>query len=153
VLVASDAAWVSPGAGGTGADSGLLTYRVASNAAVAPRVRLTLFAGQPSGVLPSRGTPAAAAGCSWRIGAEQGPVAWIAINPDQQGAGPAAISYTIQPNPSLSSRTANIVVRGDSGDAPRVCPSVASAGNRRLLCRRRFHNLRAAAESGRENGL
>ncbi len=248
--VTSDAAWVTPEAGGTGVGRELLTYRVASNAAVARQARLTLFAGQPSGVLsltqdgpmaapgcayelrppvrsfapapsaaevqvwapygclwafegngnwitvgpdndstsaccngngtvwvlvevntsagPRTGSatiagqtfgvtqdgqaaaactyaisPATqsasalggpgsvsittAAGCSWWIEAEQGSVAWIMINLGQRGAGPATIPYTIQPNDSLSSRTANIVVRGDSGSA-RLVQTVTQAG-------------------------
>ena len=248
--VTSDAAWVTPEAGGTGVGRELLTYRVASNAAVARQARLTLFAGQPSGVLsltqdgpmaapgcayelrppvrsfapapspaevqvwapygclwafegngnwitvgpdddstsaccngngtvwvlvevntsagPRTGSatiagqtfgvtqdgqvaagctyaisPAtlsagalggpgsvsinAAAGCSWWIEAELGSVAWITINSGQRGAGPATIPYTIQPNDSLSSRTANIVVRGDSGSA-RLVQTVTQAG-------------------------
>jgi hypothetical protein len=248
--VTSDAAWVTPEAGGTGVGSGLLTYRVTPNAVVARQARLTLFAGQPSGVLSltqdgpvaaagcayelrppalsfgvrpspaevqvwapsgckwafegngswitvspedSRPSPwgdgngtvvvvvaenasagprtgnatiggqtfgvtqdgqaaaactyaispathaasasggtgsvsiTAAAGCSWRIEAEQGAVAWIAINSGQRGAGPATIPYTIQPNQSLPSRTAIIVVRGDSGNA-RLVQTVTQAG-------------------------
>jgi len=248
--VNGDAAWVTPEAGGTGVGSGLLNYRVASNAAVARQARLTLFAGQPSGVLaitqdgpvaaagcayelrppassfgarpspvevqvwapsgckwafegngswitvspedsrPSpwgdgNGTvvvvvaenPAAgprtgsatiggqtfgvtqdgqaaaacpyaispatqsasalggpgsvsintAAGCSWRADIEQGGQPWIAFPSGQRGAGPATIPYTIQPNPSLSSRTATIVVRGDSGNA-RLVQTVTQAG-------------------------
>ena len=248
--VTSDATWVTPEAGGTGVGSGLLAYRVASNAAVARQARLTLFAGQPSGVLsltqdgpaaaagcayelrpparsfsarlsplevqvwapygckwafegngswitvePEDGRPSpwgdgngtvlvvvaentsagprtgsatiagqtlgvtqdgqaaaactyaispatqsasalggpggvsiiAAAGCSWWIEAEQGSVAWITINSGQRGAGPATIPYTMQPNQSLSSRTANIVVRGDSGNA-RLVQTVTQAG-------------------------
>ena len=248
--VASDAAWVTPEAGGTGVGSGLLTYRVTSNAAVARQARLTLFAGQPSGVLsltqdgpvaaagcayelrppassfgvkpfpvevqvwapygckwafegngswitvspedsrpspwgdgngtvvvvvaenPSAGprtgsatiggqtfgvtqdgqaaaacpyaiSPATqsasalggpgsvsintAAGCSWRADIEQGGQPWIAFPSGQRGAGPATIPYTIQPNPSLSSRTAIIVVRGDSGNA-RLVQTVTQAG-------------------------
>ncbi len=68
-----------------------------------------------------------AAGCSWWIEAEQGSVAWIMINLGQRGAGPATIPYTIQPNQSLSSRTASIVVRGDSGNA-RLVQTVTQAG-------------------------
>jgi hypothetical protein len=68
-----------------------------------------------------------AAGCSWWIEAELGSVAWITINSGQRGAGPATIPYTIQTNPSLSSRTANIVVRGDSGNA-RLVQTVTQAG-------------------------
>lgn len=247
---ASDATWVTPEAGGTGVGSGLITYRVAPNAAAARQARLTLFPGQPSGVLtltqdapvaaagctyelrPTTrsfaATPSAAevqvfapygckwafegngswitvgpedsrpspwgdgngtivvviaanasagprtgsatiagqpfgvtqdgqtaaactyaispaaqsagalggagsvsvntsAGCSWRIEAEQGSVAWIAINSGQRGAGPATIPYSIEPNPSLSSRTANIVVHGDSGNA-RLVQIVTQAG-------------------------
>jgi len=248
--VTSDATWVTPEAGATGVGSGLLSYRVASNAAVARQARLTLFAGQPSGVLILRqdgpvaaagcayelrptvrsfapeasaaevqvftpygckwafegnsswitvgpedsrpspwgdgngtvvvavaantsagprtggatiagqtfgvtqdGQSAAActyaispavqsagalggagsvsintsAGCSWRIEAEQGSVAWIAINSGQRGAGPATIAYSIEPNQSLSSRSANIVVHGDSGNA-RLVQTVTQAG-------------------------
>lgn len=248
--VTGDATWVTLDAGGTGAGSGLLAYRVASNAAVARQARLTLFAGQASGVLvltqdgpvaaagcayelrpavrsfapapssaevqvatpygclwgfegngawitvaadddstspccngngsvwvlvaanPAAGprtgsatiagqtfgvtqdgqaavacsygiSPATlsagalggpgsvsidtAAGCSWRIEAEQGPVAWIAINSGQRGAGPATIPYSIEPNLSLSSRTATIVVHGDSGNA-RLVQTVTQAG-------------------------
>jgi len=248
--VTSDAAWVTPEAGGTGVGSGLLTYRVASNAAVARQARLILFAGQPSGVLTlTQDGPAAAAGCayelrptgrsfaaapsaaevqvfapygcrwafegngswitvgpedsrpspwgdgngtvvvvvaantsagprtgsatiagqtfgvtqdgqtaaacaytispavqsagalggagsvsintpagcSWRVEAEQGSVPWIAINSGQRGAGSATIPYSIEPNQSLSSRTANIVVHGDSGNA-RLVQTVTQAG-------------------------
>jgi hypothetical protein len=248
--VASDATWVIPEAGGTGVGSGSLAYRVASNAAVARHAHLTLFEGQPSGVLAltqdglvaaagcayelrppassfgvgpsavevqvwapygcrwafegngswltvgpedSRPSPwgdgngtvvvvvaenasadprtgsatiagrtfgvvqdgqaaagctyaispatqsasalggpgsvsiAAAPWCSWRVEAEQGSVAWITISLGQRGAGPATIPYTIQPNQSLSSRTANIVVRGDSGNA-RLVQTVTQAG-------------------------
>jgi hypothetical protein len=49
--VTSDAAWVTPEAAGTCVGSGLFTYRVASNAAVAHQARLSLFTSQPSGVL------------------------------------------------------------------------------------------------------
>ena len=66
--VASDATWVTPEAGGTGVGSGLLAYRVASNAAVARQARLTLFAGQPSGVLSlTQDGPVAAAGCTYEL--------------------------------------------------------------------------------------
>jgi hypothetical protein len=66
--VSSDAAWVTTEAAGTGVGSGLLTYRVASNAAVARQARLTLFAGQPSGVLfITQDGPAAAAGCAYEL--------------------------------------------------------------------------------------
>jgi hypothetical protein len=246
----SDAAWVTPEAGGTGAGSGLLTYRVTSNAAVARQARLTLFAGQPSGVLsltqdgpvaaagcayelrppassfgagssavevqvwapsgckwafegnsswvtvspedsrpspwgdgngtvvvvvaenasagPRTGgamiggqtfgvtqdglaaaactysiSPAAqsasalggpssvsittAAGCSWWADIEQGGQPWVTFPSGQRGAGPATIPYTIQPNQALSSRTAIIVVRGDSGNA-RLVQTVTQAG-------------------------
>jgi hypothetical protein len=68
-----------------------------------------------------------AAGCSWRIEAEQGGQPWISINEGQRGAGPATISYVIQPNQTFSSRTANIVVHGDSGNA-RLVQTVTQAG-------------------------
>jgi len=249
--VTSDATWVTPEAGGTGVGGDLLTYRVASNAAVARQARLTLFAGQQSGVLtvtqdgpvaaagcayelrPSvrsfaASTPSAAevsvfvpygclwafegngswitvvpddestspccngngsvfvvvavntsagprtgsatiggqtfgvtqdgqtaaactyaigpatqsasalggpgsvsintaAGCSWLADIEQGGQPWVTFPSGQRGAGPATIPYAIQPNPSLSSRTANIVVRGDSGNG-RLVQTVTQAG-------------------------
>ena len=249
--VISDATWVTPEAGGTGVGGDLLTYRVASNAAVARQARLTLFAGQQSGVLtvtqdgpvaaagcayelrPSvrsfaASTPSAAevsvfvpygclwafegngswitvvpddestspccngngsvfvvvavntsagprtgsatiggqtfgvtqdgqtaaactyaigpatqsasalggpgsvsintaAGCSWLADIEQGGQPWVTFPSGQRGAGPATIPYAIQPNPSLSSRTANIVVRGDSGNG-RLVQTVTQAG-------------------------
>ena len=248
--VASDATWVTPEAGGTGVGSGLLAYRVASNAAVARQARLTLFAGQPSGVLsltqdgpeaaagcayelrpsarsvtaslsplevqvwapygcrwafegngswitaqpeddrpspwgdgngtvlvvvaentaagPRTGSatiggqtfgvaqdgqaaaacayaisPATqsagalggagsvsintAAGCSWRADIEQGGQPWIAFPSGQRGAGPATIPYSIQPNQSPASRTVNVVVHGDSGNA-RLVQIVTQAG-------------------------
>ena len=248
--VTSDATWVTPEAGGTGVGGGLLTYRVASNAAVARQARLTLFAGQPSGVLILRQdgpvaaagcayelrptvrsfAPAAsaaevqvfapygckwafegngswitvgpedsrpspwgdgngtvvvvvagntsadprtgsatiggqtfgvaqdgqaaaacaytispatqsagalggagsvsintAAGCSWWADIEQGGQPWITFPSGQRGAGPATIPYSIQPNQSPSSRTATIVVRGDSGNA-RLVQTVTQAG-------------------------
>lgn len=248
--VGSDAAWVTPEAGGAGVGSGLLTYRVASNAAVARQARLTLFAGQPSGILvitqdgpvaaagctyelrppvrsfaatpssaevrvfapygckwafegngswitvgpedsgpspwgdgngtvvvlvaenasagPRTGNatvggqtfgvtqdgqaaaactyaigPAAhavsasggpgsvsittAAGCSWWTEIEQGGQPWITFPSGQRGAGPVAIPYTVQPNQSLSSRTANVVVHGDSGNV-RLVQIVTQAG-------------------------
>jgi hypothetical protein len=68
-----------------------------------------------------------AAGCSWWIEAELGSVAWITINSGQRGTGPATIPYTIQPNASPASRTANVVVRGDSGSA-RLVQTVTQAG-------------------------
>ena len=68
-----------------------------------------------------------AAGCSWRADIEQGGQPWIAFPSGQRGAGPAAIPYSIQPNPSSSSRTASIVVRGDSGNA-RLVQTVTQAG-------------------------
>ena len=249
--VTSDATWVTPEAGGTGVGSGLLTYRVAPNAAVARQARLTLFAGQPSGVLtltqdgpvaaagcayelrptlrsfasapsaaevqvfapygcrwafegngswitvgpedsrpspwgdgngtvvvvvavntsagprtgsatiggqtfgvtqdgqaaaactyaispPTQSASAlggpgsvsinTAAGCSWWAEIEQGGQPWITFPSGQRSAGPATIPYTIQPNQSLSSRTANIVVRGDSGNA-RLVQTVTQAGS------------------------
>ena len=68
VPVASDAAWVTPEAGGTGTGSGLLTSRVASNSAAASQARLTLFAGQPSGILAvTQDGPVAAAGCACEL--------------------------------------------------------------------------------------
>jgi hypothetical protein len=249
--VTSEATWVTPEAGSTGVGSGLLTYRVASNAAVARQARLTLFPGQPSGVLtltqdgpvaaggcayelrptlrsfasapsaaevqvfapygcrwafegngswitvgPEESRPSpwgdgngtvvvvvtantsagprtgsatiggqtfgvtqdgqaaaactyaispatqsagalggpgsvsinTAAGCSWWAEIEQGGQPWITFPSGQRGAGPATIPYTIQPNQSLSSRTANIVVRGDSGNA-RLVQTVTQAGS------------------------
>ena len=248
--VTSDATWVTPEAGGTGVGSGLLTYRVASNAAVVRQARLTLFAGQSSGVLiltqdgpvaaagcayglrptvrsfapassaaevqvfapygckwafegngswitvgPEDSRPSpwgdgngtvvvvvagnasagprtgsatiggqtfgvaqdgqaaaacayaispstqsvgalggagsvsinTAAGCSWSVDIEQGGQPWIAFPSGQRGAGPATIPYSVQPNPSPSSRTATIVVRGDSGNA-RFVQTVTQAG-------------------------
>jgi hypothetical protein len=67
-----------------------------------------------------------AAGCSWWIEAEQGAVAWISINSGQHGAGPATIPYTIGPNQSFSSRTAYVVVHGDSGNV-RLVQTVTQA--------------------------
>ncbi len=245
----SDASWVTPEAAGSGVGSGVLAYRVASNAAVARHARVNLFAGQPSSdlhitqdgpvsaagcayelrppsrsvgarlspfevqvwapygctwafegngswitVQPEEGRPspwgdgngtvlvvvaentsagprtgsaviggqtlgvtqdgmatpacqyaltpttqsivavggsgsvsiATAAGCSWRITAEQGGDPWIAINEGQQGAGAAVIAYGILPNRTFAGRTASIVVTGDSGNA-RLVQTVTQA--------------------------
>jgi hypothetical protein len=65
-------------------------------------------------------------GCSWRIEAEQGGQPWISINEGQRGAGRATIWYTIQPNHSFSTRTASVVVHGDSGNA-RLVQTVTQA--------------------------
>jgi len=64
----SDAPWLTPEAPGTGVGSGVLAYRAASNASVARQARLTLFAGQPNGVLNIRQDgPVAAAGCAYEL--------------------------------------------------------------------------------------
>ena len=84
---------------------------------------------QPAGALGGPGSVSinTAAGCSWWADIEQGGQPWITFPSGQRGAGPATIPYTIQPNQSLSSRTANIVVRGDSGNA-RLVQTVTQAG-------------------------
>ncbi len=89
---------------------------------IAPPSRSVSAAGAEGSV-----TVSTAAGCSWWIEAEQGSVAWITINSGQRGAGPATIPYTIQPNLSFTSRSANVVVHGDSGQA-RLVQTVTQAG-------------------------
>ena len=68
-----------------------------------------------------------AAGCSWWADIEQGGQPWITFPSAQRGAEPATIPYTVQPNPSPASRTANVVVHGDSGNA-RLVQTVTQAG-------------------------
>jgi hypothetical protein len=90
--------------------------------AISPAAQSSSALGGPGGV-----SITTVAGCSWQIEAEQGSVAWITINSGQRAAGPATVPYTIQPNQFLFSRTATIVVRGDSGNA-RLVQTVTQAG-------------------------
>jgi hypothetical protein len=60
---------------------------------------------------------ATAAGCSWRLDAEQGAEPWVSVNQGQRGSGPAVIPYTVLPNRTFAGRVATIVVTGDSGNA------------------------------------
>jgi hypothetical protein len=135
-----------------GDGNGTVLVVVAENTSAGPRTGSAIIAGQTLGVTQDGRAAAActyaispatqsasalggpgsvsittAAGCSWWIEAELGSVAWITINSGQRGAGPATIPYTIQPNPSPASRTANVVVRGDSGNA-RLVQTVTQAG-------------------------
>jgi hypothetical protein len=124
---------------------------VEANASAGPRTGSAVIAGQTLGVTQDgMATPACqyaltpatqsiaavggsgsvsiatAAGCSWRITAEQGGDPWIAINEGQQGAGAAVIAYGILPNRTFAGRTASIVVTGDSGNA-RLVQAVTQA--------------------------
>jgi hypothetical protein len=135
-----------------GDGNGTVLVVAAENTSAGPRTGSAIIAGQTFGVTQDGRAAAActyaispatqsasalggpgsvsittAAGCSWWIEAELGSVAWITINSGQRGAGPATIPYTIQPNQSPASRTANVVVHGDSGNA-RLVQTVTQAG-------------------------
>lgn len=135
-----------------GNGNGSVEAHVAANPDPAPRTGQALVAGQvlnvtqdgqsiaactygidPAAVTaPAAGAMsgvniAAGSGCSWWVEAEQGSVGWITFSSGGRGFGSATVPYLIASNQTSASRTANVVVHGDSGYARLVQTVTQSA--------------------------
>jgi hypothetical protein len=55
-------------------------------------------------------------GCRWTAETEAGAESWLRIDSEGRFVGPGAVSFTVQPNRSFSSRTGSFTTRNDKGD-------------------------------------
>jgi hypothetical protein len=134
--------------------SGSITLRATGNAGADPRVGDATIAGQrltvtqdgqatractyaatastrQANAVGATGTLTitTTAGCSWSLGLDPPAESWVTFAGGGRGVGPAVMDYTIRENWTFTGRSADIVMRGDSGGTPtaiRVTQSGAS---------------------------
>ena len=127
----TSATWVTISSGSSGNGNGTVNISIAANNNGPSRTAIVTIAGQPVTVvqdglgcqvtatpayfsLPASGGTASfsisAAGCPWSVSTSTG--GWLRFFPPTSGSGNASVSFSVDPNPSSSARTALIDVAG-----------------------------------------
>ncbi|MEW6209454.1 MAG: BACON domain-containing carbohydrate-binding protein [Acidobacteriota bacterium] len=129
----SNDSWITITAGASGAGNGSVSFSVSTNPLTTSRTGTMTIAGQTFTVTQSgnscsyslsptsSGFPAsgdngtvnvtAGAGCAWTAASN---VAWITITSGATGSGNGAVNYTVEANPTTSSRQGTITIAGQT---------------------------------------